>query len=405
MSKNKSASEACKTISKSLKKQIDEYKASLAKTEKSPKEAGVKVAGALLKHFKELKDQLAKIETLEKTLGGGLPATPAESNVNVANKFGPKQTVFGILGKMAKTNGAPMAPPSANPAPAMPPPAPSSATKSEDELSKVTPPNISEETMHKLKAQYPGEKDKAYATAWKISKEKKDTKKSEDEGLACEGCDKNLKPEEAHIIHPDTKKVVPASQGASSLDSVYCKGCATRVSGKYNKTKKAEGSYEEEIAAEDKKGKKPLLPGTAKLNDLTAKDTGAGSQITLGKKMKKSESPIFNKALTTPGEKDLIAHPGTPAGMVKANIMPRLGGKDVPSTQMTQHAFMAAGQVDKNKKMPAAQQSIKMPNPQEHAQRASSYADFMPKGKFDKSEWEKEQCSYCKAEMHSGKCK
>jgi hypothetical protein len=35
-----------------------------------------------------------------------------------------------------------------------------------------TPPGISEELMHKLKKQYPGEKDKAYATAWKIHNEK-----------------------------------------------------------------------------------------------------------------------------------------------------------------------------------------------------------------------------------------
>jgi hypothetical protein len=36
----------------------------------------------------------------------------------------------------------------------------------------VTPPGISEELMRKLKGQYPGEKDKAYATAWKIHNEK-----------------------------------------------------------------------------------------------------------------------------------------------------------------------------------------------------------------------------------------
>jgi len=35
-----------------------------------------------------------------------------------------------------------------------------------------TPPNISEGLMHKLKKQYPGNKEAAYATAWKISKQK-----------------------------------------------------------------------------------------------------------------------------------------------------------------------------------------------------------------------------------------
>jgi hypothetical protein len=40
------------------------------------------------------------------------------------------------------------------------------------EKTAVTPPGISESLMHKLKDQYPGEKDKAYATAWKIHNEK-----------------------------------------------------------------------------------------------------------------------------------------------------------------------------------------------------------------------------------------
>jgi hypothetical protein len=35
----------------------------------------------------------------------------------------------------------------------------------------VTPPGISEDLMHKLKSEYPGEPDKAYATAWKIHNE------------------------------------------------------------------------------------------------------------------------------------------------------------------------------------------------------------------------------------------
>jgi hypothetical protein len=39
----------------------------------------------------------------------------------------------------------------------------------------VTPPGISEELMHDLKEQYPGEKDKAYATAWSIHNKKEGT--------------------------------------------------------------------------------------------------------------------------------------------------------------------------------------------------------------------------------------
>ena len=40
------------------------------------------------------------------------------------------------------------------------------------EKEAVTPPGISEELAHKIKSQYPGEKDKAYATMWKIHNEK-----------------------------------------------------------------------------------------------------------------------------------------------------------------------------------------------------------------------------------------
>jgi hypothetical protein len=36
----------------------------------------------------------------------------------------------------------------------------------------VTPPGISEELMHKLKEEYPGDKEKAYATAWSIHNDK-----------------------------------------------------------------------------------------------------------------------------------------------------------------------------------------------------------------------------------------
>ena len=41
----------------------------------------------------------------------------------------------------------------------------------------VTPPGISEELMHKLKKQYPGDKSKAYATAWEIHNKKESSLK------------------------------------------------------------------------------------------------------------------------------------------------------------------------------------------------------------------------------------
>lgn len=42
----------------------------------------------------------------------------------------------------------------------------------------VTPPGISEELMHKLKKEYPGDKEKAYATAWSIHNKKESAKQA-----------------------------------------------------------------------------------------------------------------------------------------------------------------------------------------------------------------------------------
>jgi hypothetical protein len=46
------------------------------------------------------------------------------------------------------------------------------SAEEEEAKTAATPPGISEELMHKLKSEYPGEKDKAYATAWKIHNDK-----------------------------------------------------------------------------------------------------------------------------------------------------------------------------------------------------------------------------------------
>jgi hypothetical protein len=57
----------------------------------------------------------------------------------------------------------------------------SASDEHQDMLEKVTPPGVSEKTMHKLKAQYGGDKEKAYATAWKIhNKMKKALEKAEE---------------------------------------------------------------------------------------------------------------------------------------------------------------------------------------------------------------------------------
>ncbi len=47
------------------------------------------------------------------------------------------------------------------------------AIEASEKLQKTTPPGVSEELMHKLKREYGGDQEKAYATAWKIHGEQK----------------------------------------------------------------------------------------------------------------------------------------------------------------------------------------------------------------------------------------
>jgi hypothetical protein len=73
------------------------------------------------------------------------------------------------------TGGLPSADEQAN---MMRPEEPEFEMDSSMEKEAVTPPGISEELMHKLKSEYPGDKEKAYATAWKIHNEKKSALKT-----------------------------------------------------------------------------------------------------------------------------------------------------------------------------------------------------------------------------------
>lgn len=74
--------------------------------------------------------------------------------------------------------------------------------------------------------------------------------------------------------------------------------------------------------------------------------------------------------------------------------MPKMGGKDPMSRMMTTHAMGDAA-----KKAPIQSQSAaaiansklpSLPSPAQHAQRAETFSDFMPKGKFSKNELIKE---------------
>lgn len=68
----------------------------------------------------------------------------------------------------------------------------------------------------------------------------------------------------------------------------------------------------------------------------------------------------------------------------------RLGGRDSGSKMMTTQALhQGAKDAMKNAQMPTAQQTTKMPSMTQHQDRANMFSDFMPAGKWNKSEMQK----------------
>lgn len=68
----------------------------------------------------------------------------------------------------------------------------------------------------------------------------------------------------------------------------------------------------------------------------------------------------------------------------------RLGGRDSGSKMMTTQALhQGAKDAMKNAQMPTNQQTTKMPSMAQHQDRASMFGDFMPAGKWNKSEMQK----------------
>jgi hypothetical protein len=171
-----------------------------------------------------------------------------------------------------------------------------------------------------------------------------------------------------------------------------------------------------EIESPSEKNTDPKRPGAILPSDKPAKkqdekDTGSGGKI-----MKKSESPIFKnvvfsqsssfapKPMSSEDQTKRLAilrsvsgtkpvESGNPtvsmrAPMAKAGGLPRLGGKDQASKDMTTHAISDAAKKTKDAQMPAAQKMLpKMPSMKDHQARSDMYADFMPQpGKFNKDE-------------------
>ena len=91
----------------------------------------------------------------------------------------------------------------------------------DDPMCKVTPPDISEETAHKIKDEYKGDKSKAYATMWAMHNKNKKTKKAEtviDIAHAADPSkrDKDLNPDEGTVPGKDIKEIpAPGSGGMS----------------------------------------------------------------------------------------------------------------------------------------------------------------------------------------------
>lgn len=318
--KKMSAGEIKKKLAAVLRKSLDDHKASvLSKKELTPREAGLKLTKALLGQISEYKEFLVQMGNLEK-----------------------------------------------------------------GELSKVTPPDVSEELVHKLKDQYGSDEEgkaKAYATAWKISKQKKGKKTEKAEVLPDVP---NVRPEsemqaQGHFVKTSVFSILGAKKAPSPVLAPKAPPAVAPVA----KTDTAEKeAHPEEALAVAGKGKGVVLPQD-KMPKETPKDEGSGGKTASGKRMTKGESPIF-KALS-------------------------LSGKAPAAKMAFQHAKVAGSAADmKNAQMPARQQSVKMPTPKEHAERAASLAEFTPPGKFGKEEESVAEkgklCKLCK-KTHEGKCK
>lgn len=425
----KTAVEACREVSKSLKEQVVQYK-SLNKTELSPRDAGLKVTKAILNQIKSYTEQLQKMQKLEtaealKKSGNadpGLPYDPAKSNNQFDGMFQKDELE---KGKSHAASAAPKVPgdPAWDKGYNVMHEANHGTYRTTGGLQAGAAPSL-------VEVQYaPRGSGKFGSLGHFPSKQLAAGARLAHHDRISAGFKKNSEMEKAgppavdtfdpdEHLKPISKPVGPkpkftmndlkagkaklASQGITQPKSV-------------KEIKKGEESHSESTSTEDSSYGDPVsgtggemstsddtealahpidtkaamerhpeakLPGDKDPKRQDAKKTGSGGQIKAGKKLKKGESPVLAKA-----------------------GIPKLTGKDPASKMMSQHAQIA-GSADamKNKKMPAAQQSMKMPSPQEHAGRADDMASFMPKGKWSKSEWDTEKCMYCKSEMHDGAC-
>lgn len=153
---------------------------------------------------------------------------------------------------------------------------------------------------------------------------------------------------------------------------------------------------------------------------------GAGLENTVVSSMPNKPVPLASNRLPTPGENYGMQNFGTPtpgaanqtpthSGLTSTIKDPRLIApppgavtavarkpilKAAMSPDMKTHMNTASFNAHSAAKTPAS--SVKMPTPEQHAQRQESYSSFTPKGYFDKAELG--NCPYCKNEMHMDEC-
>jgi hypothetical protein len=128
----------------------------------------------------------------------------------------------------------------------------------------VTPPGVSEELMHKLKAEYPGDKSRAYATAWSIHNKK-------------ESALRKLTAAAKELADVEAKIASGAAGGGWSFD-INEKGKVVEDGGRTPEVGEAHGMLDESPAKLDR----PATVAPIKLNKQAA-------EMTTGKAVKESE--------------------------------------------------------------------------------------------------------------------
>jgi hypothetical protein len=320
------AVEACREISKALKKQLQENK----KPVLSPHDAGLKIAKSTLNAIKEYAEQLEKMQAKE----SGEPLS----------KAAPSWVNMGMIDDQYKAHEAADHP----------------YTIHHD--TKATSPTRKFALKHN--------DDGHLSWHGTLGDAKKAAQKHIAGGIG--------KSDEAmDVTHKESAvKEAPADKHPAPVPA---KKKFTKSVFDFNKRSKLETANNptdlEMVKPQERDSKDALLPTDKDPVKQDEPKQGSGGQTRPTKKMMKSESSVLTKSFKSHAQK-----------------------------MMAQHANIAGSlQESKNKKMPATQQSMKLPSMSQHAGRAAGFSDFMPSGKFNKADlmkdMEKMDCLMTKTPM------